>query len=125
MTDDLLPCTLSPRVSACPDFIPFRMTDTDLLKSKFLKKTEARLRNNTNKLACIHSNFAINKILHCNETMQETLRHSVVGRIPVLQPGGPGSVPDGIRNFNFCPGLDVCPLSVFCLVLSLVMALTL
>ena len=42
-------------------------------------------------------------------------RYGVVGRIPVLQPGGPGLIPDGLRNFNFYPGTGcvsfVCVLS--------------
>ena len=39
----------------------------------------------------------------------------VVGRVPAFQPGGPGSIPGGVRNFNFCPGIGcvsfVCVLS--------------
>ena len=30
-------------------------------------------------------------------------RSGVVGRVPAFQPGGPGSIPGGVRNFNFCP----------------------
>ena len=29
-------------------------------------------------------------------------RRGVVGRVPAFQPGGPGSIPGGVRNFNFC-----------------------
>ena len=33
------------------------------------------------------------------------VRHcAVVGRVPVFQPGGAGSIPGGVRNFNFFPG---------------------
>ena len=32
-------------------------------------------------------------------------RRGVVGRVPAFQPGGPGSIPGGVRNFNFCPGI--------------------
>ena len=50
----------------------------------------------------------------------------VGGRIPVFQPGGLGSYPGRDRNFNFCPGTGCeCPLTVFCPVLSLMVALTL
>ena len=39
----------------------------------------------------------------------------VVGRVPAFQPGSPGSIPGGVRNFNFCPGIgrvsSVCVLS--------------
>ena len=42
-------------------------------------------------------------------------RRGVVGRVPAFQPGGPGSIPGGVRNFNFCPGIGcvsfVCILS--------------
>ena len=42
-------------------------------------------------------------------------RRGVVGRVTAFQPGGPGSVPDWVRNFNFCPGIGcvsfVCVLS--------------
>ena len=43
---------------------------------------------------------------------------AVVGRVPAFQPGGPGSIPGGVRNFNFCPGIG-CVSFVFCPVLSL------
>ena len=49
----------------------------------------------------------------------------MVGSPPAFQPGGPGSFPGGVKNFNFCPALDVCPLSVLCPVLSPAEALTL
>ena len=43
-------------------------------------------------------------------------RRGVVGRVPAFQPGGSGSIPGGVRNFNFCPGIGyvsfVCVLSV-------------
>ena len=54
-------------------------------------------------------------------------RRGVVGRVPAFQPGGRGSIPGGVRNFNFCPGIGcvcVCPLFVFCPVLSPAEALT-
>ena len=39
----------------------------------------------------------------------------VVGRVASFQPGGPGSIYGGVRNFNFCPGIGcvsfVCVLS--------------
>ena len=39
----------------------------------------------------------------------------VLGRVPTFQPGGPGKIPSGIRNFNFSPGTRcvslVCVLS--------------
>ena len=39
----------------------------------------------------------------------------MVGRVPAFQPGGPGSIPGGVKNFNFCPGIGcvsfVCVLS--------------
>ena len=47
-------------------------------------------------------------------------RRDVVGRVPAFQPGGPGSIPGGVRNFNFCPGIGcvsfLCVLS--CVVFS-------
>ena len=47
------------------------------------------------------------------------LRRGVVNRVPAFQPSG-------VRNFNFCPGIGgVCPLPVFCPVLSSAEALTL
>ena len=30
-------------------------------------------------------------------------RRGVVGRVPVFQPAGPGSIPGSVMNFNFCP----------------------
>ena len=44
----------------------------------------------------------------------------MVGRVPAFQPGGLGSIPGGVRNFNFCPG-NVCVLclcSVLCCLCS-------
>ena len=42
-------------------------------------------------------------------------RRGVVGRVPAFQPGGPGLIPGGVRNFNFCPGIGcvsfVCVIS--------------
>ena len=42
----------------------------------------------------------------------------MVGRVPAFQPGGPGSISGGVRNFSFYPGtgcvLFVCIL--FCVV---------
>ena len=32
-------------------------------------------------------------------------RRGVAGRVPAFQPGGPGSIPGEVRNFNFCPGI--------------------
>ena len=32
-------------------------------------------------------------------------RRRVVGRVPAFQPDGPGSIPGGVRNFNFCPAI--------------------
>ena len=31
-------------------------------------------------------------------------RRGVVGRVPAFQPGGPGSIPGRVRNFNSYPG---------------------
>ena len=42
-------------------------------------------------------------------------RCGVVGRVPVFHPGGPGSIPGRVRNFNFYPGAE-CLSFVFCLV---------
>ena len=42
------------------------------------------------------------------------IRHrGVVGRVPAFQPGDPGSIPGGVRNFNFCLGIG-CVSIVFC-----------
>ena len=39
----------------------------------------------------------------------------VFDKVAALEPGGPGSIPGGVRNFNFCPGIGrvsfVCVLS--------------
>ena len=39
----------------------------------------------------------------------------MVGRVPAFQPGGPDSIPGGVSNFNFYPGIGcvsfVCVLS--------------
>ena len=32
-------------------------------------------------------------------------RRGLIGRVPAFQPGGPDSIPGGVRNFNFCPGI--------------------
>ena len=51
------------------------------------------------------------------------VRHrGVVGRVPVFQPGGPGSIPGRVRNFNFYPRTG-CVYSEFSPVLSLAVAL--
>ena len=44
-------------------------------------------------------------------------RRGVVGRVPAFQPGGTGSIPGGVRNFNFCPGIEcvLCLCSVLCI----------
>ena len=47
----------------------------------------------------------------------------MVGRVPSFQPDGPRLIPGGTRDFNFDPGTDVCPLSMFYPVLSLAEAL--
>ena len=52
-------------------------------------------------------------------------RRSVIGRVPASQPCDLGSIPGGIVNFNIYLGLRVCPLFVFCSVLSLAVILTL
>ena len=51
-------------------------------------------------------------------------RRGVVGRVHAFQPGGPGSIPGAVRNFNFCPGIG-CVSFVFYPVLSYDEALTL
>ena len=42
-------------------------------------------------------------------------RRGVIGSVPAFQPGSPGSIPGGVRNFNLCPGIGcvsfVCVLS--------------
>ena len=42
-------------------------------------------------------------------------RRGVVGRVLAFQPGDLGSIPGGVGNFNFCPGIGcvsfVCVLS--------------
>ena len=48
----------------------------------------------------------------------------VVGKNPAFQPGGPGSIPHGFRNFNFYSGTGRVPF-VFCPILSPAVALTL
>ena len=45
-------------------------------------------------------------------------RLGVVVKIPAFQPGGPGSIPGGVRNFNLYPRLAVC----VCLYLSYVVS---
>ena len=61
-------------------------------------------------------------ILHFQN--REIRRRGVVGRVPAFQPGGPGSIPGGVRNFNFCPGIESV-FFVFYPVLSSAEALTL
>ena len=48
----------------------------------------------------------------CNLTL---CRRGVVGRIPVFQPGGLDSIPGGVKNFSFYPGIGsvLCVLSLF------------
>ena len=48
----------------------------------------------------------------------------VVGKSPAFQPGGPGSIPDVVTNFNFYSGTGRVPF-VFCPILSPAVALTL
>ena len=50
-------------------------------------------------------------------------RRGAVGRVPTFQPGGPGSIPGGVRNFNSYPGIG-CVSFEFCPVLSPAKALT-
>ena len=42
-------------------------------------------------------------------------RRGVLGRVPAFQPGGTGSIPGGVKNFNFWHGIGcvsyVCVLS--------------
>ena len=52
-------------------------------------------------------------------------RRGVVGRVPAFQLGGPGSIPDGVRNFNFCPGIGCVSFVCVCPVLSSAEALAL
>ena len=47
----------------------------------------------------------------------------VVGKIPAFQPGGPGLIPDWVKNFNFYSGSG-CVSFVFCPMLSPAVALT-
>ena len=49
---------------------------------------------------------------------------AVVGKIPAFQSGGPGSIPDGVRNFNFYSGTGCLPF-VLSPILSPAVALTL
>ena len=51
-------------------------------------------------------------------------RRDVVGRVPAFKPGGPGSIPGGMSNFNSYPGIG-CVSFVFCPVLSSAEGLTL
>ena len=37
----------------------------------------------------------------------------MVGIVPAFQPGGPVSIPGGVRNFNFCPGIECVSFIVF------------
>ena len=50
-------------------------------------------------------------------------RSDVMVIIPAVQPGGPGSIIDGVRQFNLYPGIWYVSF-VFCPVLSLAVALT-
>ena len=38
---------------------------------------------------------------------KEIRRRSMVGRVPAIQLGGPGSIPGWVRNFYFYPGIGV------------------
>ena len=39
----------------------------------------------------------------------------VVGRVPAFQPDVTASIPGGVSNFHFCPGIGLCPLcSLLC-----------
>ena len=49
----------------------------------------------------------------------------MVDRVPAFQFGGPGSIPGGSGILISILGLGVCPLSMFCPVLSSAEALTL
>ena len=51
-------------------------------------------------------------------------RRVVVGRVPVFQPGGPGSISGGVRNFNFCPEIGCVSFVCVCPVLPSAEALT-
>ena len=48
----------------------------------------------------------------------------VVGRIPAFQLCAPGSIPGGVRDFNLYPGTGCVYFYLFCLVLSLAVALS-
>ena len=51
-------------------------------------------------------------------------RRGVAGNVPAFQLCGPGSVPGGVKNFNFYPGTG-CVSFVFCPELSLAVVLIL
>ena len=58
------------------------------------------------------------KFIQCIE--KHVRRRGMVGRVPTFQPGGQGSRPGGIRNFNFYPGTGcVSFVCVSCPTLSL------
>ena len=63
-----------------------------------------------------------NLIITWYKLLKEVRLGGMVGRVPAF-PGGPGSIPDCARNFNFCSGTGLS--FVFFLVLSLAVALTL
>ena len=52
-------------------------------------------------------------------------RCGVVGKVPAFQSGVPGSIPSDVRHLISIFGLGVCPLSVFCPVLTTAVALIL
>ena len=43
-------------------------------------------------------------------------RRGLVGRVPAFQHGGPGSIPGGVRTFNFCPAIRCVPCVLSCVV---------
>ena len=58
---------------------------------------------------------------YCKITLKKIVffrRHGVVGWVPAFQPGGPGSIPGRVTNFNFYPG-NWC-LSLVCALCSVV-----
>ena len=62
---------------------------------------------------------AISVFFYCSTSRFGFIRRRVaVGRVPAFQPGGPGSIPGGVRNFNFRPWDWVCVLCVLSFVVS-------
>ena len=69
-------------------------------------------------VSCIALRYKFDKLflsLIANKNWSLIRHHSVVSRVPAFQPGGPGLIPSGVMNFNFCPGIGcvsfVCILS--------------